>query len=406
MGFGRMGYMGSDLISVIVPVYNAQLYLERCLESILKQSYKNLEILLVDDGSTDMSGKICDQYADLDKRVKVIHKDNQGLVSARKAGINAASGKYIGFVDSDDYIEPDFYWHLYEILVKTGADFVNTGILYEFVDKQKKVIPRERCISFENTDKAGFIRKNDDIANTDGYVVAPAMWSKLFNREFIRKCYFAVADGAQEEDLAAFYKCILECRIFAEVPYAEYHYQVRRDSISNQYTYVSMLRRFIGYNCIYNTLTEYGCHELLDGLLQTRMTMRMLDYVNEADIPGLEAVTYIYPSERGLDGKSIVLYGAGKIGRSYYSQLCMSQYCRIAAWVDKKYNNRPQGVCLGVERLHQLEFDLLIIAVKDYALSEEIAKELVENGIDKKKIQWKEPIHWLKGEGYQWAGQP
>lgn len=395
--------MGSDLISVIVPVYNAELYLERCLQSILRQSYENLEIILVDDGSTDWSGKICDQYADSDNRVKVIHKANKGLVSARKTGINASLGKYIGFVDSDDYIEPNFYQHLYQALVKTDADFVNTGIIYEFVDKQKQkiVIPEERCISFENTDRAGFIRKNDVIAYTHEYVVAPAMWSKLFNAEFIRKCYFAVADGAQEEDLAAFYKCIFECRIFAEAPYAEYHYLVRNDSISNKYTYVSMLRRFIGYNSIYNILKEYGCHELLGDILQKRMTMRMIDYINETNVIGLEAVTFIYPSERELDGKSIVLYGAGKIGRSYYSQLCMSQYCRIAAWVDKKYNNRSQGVCVGVEILSKLEFDLLIIAVKDYELSEEIAKELVDSGIDKRKIQWKEPIHWMKGERHQ-----
>ena len=96
-------------ISVIVPVYNVEQYLPRCVESILAQTYENLEILLVDDGAKDGSGAICDAYARQDERVKVIHKENGGLSSARNAGIDASTGEYLSFVDSDDWIEPDMY---------------------------------------------------------------------------------------------------------------------------------------------------------------------------------------------------------------------------------------------------------------------------------------------------------
>ena len=96
--------MNDELISVIIPVYNVELYLESCIQSICKQSYKNLEIILSDDGSTDHSGKICDKYASLDPRIKVIHKENGGLSDARNAGIEVASGQYFMFVDSDDTI--------------------------------------------------------------------------------------------------------------------------------------------------------------------------------------------------------------------------------------------------------------------------------------------------------------
>ena len=98
-----------NIVTVIVPVYNVENYLQQCIDSIIGQSYKYLEIILVDDGSTDGSGKICDEYANQDNRIKVIHKQNGGLVSARKAGLKEATGKYIAFVDSDDWIDTDMY---------------------------------------------------------------------------------------------------------------------------------------------------------------------------------------------------------------------------------------------------------------------------------------------------------
>ncbi len=101
--------MKNDLISVIVPVYNVEKYMERCVDSILRQTYTNIEIILVDDGSTDASSRLCDEYAARDGRIKVVHKENGGLSDARDAGLAVAEGDYIGYVDSDDWIEPDMY---------------------------------------------------------------------------------------------------------------------------------------------------------------------------------------------------------------------------------------------------------------------------------------------------------
>ena len=114
-------------ISVIVPIYNVAQYLKECIQSIVVQTYKNLEIILVNDGSTDDSGEICDLYAQNDERIIVIHKKNGGLVSARKAGLDVASGEYVGFVDGDDYIAPTFYEVLLNEIVQSNADFVHTG---------------------------------------------------------------------------------------------------------------------------------------------------------------------------------------------------------------------------------------------------------------------------------------
>lgn len=104
----------TEAISVIIPVYNVEKYLEKCIRSVVEQTYINLEIILVDDGSTDQSGSICDKWLEKDERIRVIHKVNGGLSDARNAGLNAASGVYIGFVDSDDYIHPEMYQRLYE----------------------------------------------------------------------------------------------------------------------------------------------------------------------------------------------------------------------------------------------------------------------------------------------------
>lgn len=122
--------VGNDLISVIVPVYNVEKYLHKCINSIINQTYKNIEIILIDDGSTDHSGKICDEYRLIDSRIRVVHKNNGGLSSARNAGIDICSGKYIAFVDGDDYIAEDMYEYLYNNRVEKGI--VACGIADDF----------------------------------------------------------------------------------------------------------------------------------------------------------------------------------------------------------------------------------------------------------------------------------
>lgn len=122
-----------DLISVIIPVYNVEMYLEQCLDSVLSQTYHNLEVILVDDGSADTSGTICDQYKEKDARVKVIHKKNGGLSSARNAGLELAKGDWIGFVDSDDYLAPEMYEALLAIARTADADIALT--YFQCVDR-------------------------------------------------------------------------------------------------------------------------------------------------------------------------------------------------------------------------------------------------------------------------------
>ncbi len=135
--------MKAPLITVIVPVYKAEKYLERCVDSIRNQTYSNLEIILVDDGSPDNSGMICDSLAKLDKRIKVIHQDNGGSSAARNAGLDAMSGDYVGFVDSDDWIEKEMYEILYSRMISEHADISCCGI---------KICTDEKVLHYFNSD--------------------------------------------------------------------------------------------------------------------------------------------------------------------------------------------------------------------------------------------------------------
>ena len=122
--------MTEDLISVIIPVYDVSDYLPRCLDSVLKQTHRNMEILLIDDGSTDSSGEICEAYAKHDSRIHVIHKQNGGLSSARNAGLDSMHGDYYTFIDSDDFVHPDYVSTLLALCMKYGTDISQCGCIH------------------------------------------------------------------------------------------------------------------------------------------------------------------------------------------------------------------------------------------------------------------------------------
>lgn len=146
----------NSLISIIVPVYNVEKYLKKCVDSIVNQTYKNIEVLLIDDGSTDNSGKLCDDIGKSDRRISVYHKENGGLSSARNYGIDRAKGEYIGFVDSDDYVDKEMYSYLYHLIKDNDADLSmcrNADVYNErvFNDNKKKevfIVDREKAIDY------------------------------------------------------------------------------------------------------------------------------------------------------------------------------------------------------------------------------------------------------------------
>lgn len=207
------------LISVVIPVYKVELYLKECVDSVINQSYSNLEIILVDDGSPDSCGKICDEYKNKDSRVKVIHKENGGLSDARNAGIDVANGQLITFLDSDDYISKDMIEKLYINLINCHAD-VSMCAKYCFGEKINPYIFKksEKCIILENNDSLKFI-----------YNDCWEAWSKLYKMELFKNLRYP--KGVLYEDFALTPKIFFHVHRSVYTPEALYYYRQRTDSI-------------------------------------------------------------------------------------------------------------------------------------------------------------------------------
>ena len=184
----------NNKISIIIPVYNVENYIERCIDSLISQSYINLEIILVDDGSTDKSGEICDRYAVVDNRIKVIHIKNSGRGEARNIGLSQANGQYIGFVDSDDWVEKDLYKYMIENIEETKAD-ISICAYYECLDdiKNKKMLYEK---SFVCTGKEALHYTMSNVIGVYWFNIA--IWNKLYKKAVVENIRFT---GREYEDI-------------------------------------------------------------------------------------------------------------------------------------------------------------------------------------------------------------
>ena len=212
------------LISVIVPVYNVEKYIRKCIDSIIQQTYENLQIILVDDGSSDSSGKICDEYAISDKRIMALHKKNGGTASARNLGIESSEGDYIAFIDSDDYIEKDMIEVLYRSLDHANADISICG--YSYIDESGRYLEESGNVSFPDeviTDtKVAFGHFLD--GHAEYYVV---VWNKLYRKEIWKNLRFP--EDRICEDAYVAHHIISRCKTIIYVNSILYFY-VQRDS--------------------------------------------------------------------------------------------------------------------------------------------------------------------------------
>ena len=246
--------MEKDLISIIVPVYNVESFIEKCIQSIIHQTYSNLEIILVDDGSTDNSGKICDMWEKKDKRIKVIHKINGGLSSARNAGLAASSGKYIGFIDSDDYVDSDMYELLHEKCVQYFCDICICGHYVETSDGT--------FIEAEKNDGELILYKdNEAFFKTIKDEIRSFAWDKLYKRELF--CDFEYPNLSYHEDVASTHILIDKAENIVQINKAKYHYIRNDKSISHQIShnkYFDSARAFISRN-EYVRLNHRGSYE-------------------------------------------------------------------------------------------------------------------------------------------------
>lgn len=222
----------SELISIIVPIFNVKDYLHRCIVSIIMQTYKNFELILVDDGSTDGSGTICDEYQKWDKRIMVIHKPNGGLVSARKAGLLAAEGEYVLNIDADDWIEPDMVETLLTAALVNEVDIVCSAHFLEMGHKSKKIINGLCVGKYHTKDIRSYLLYNGTFFQ---FNVTAFIWSKLFKRNILEKTQYPVDEEISfGEDVVVTFPSLLYAQSIYITDYAGYHYVQREGSITNR----------------------------------------------------------------------------------------------------------------------------------------------------------------------------
>ncbi len=382
------------LISVIVPVYNVENYLEDCLNSIVHQSYADLEILVVDDGSTDGSPEICDRFARADARIRVCHQPNKGVAAARREAVLRASGDYICFADSDDKMDAG----MVEFLARSidGCDVVTCGCYCQRADGEyfEQTDSLEEGV-YEDAGSMRYLISNMLIYKERfEYGIQPYLVNKMFRAALLKEVAAGIHSGlSYAEDGELLFQYLLRCRAVRITHTCLYYYRYRADSalhMENE-NYMSDL------NGIYLALKRaFEKHPLKEVLLhQLYLFVLARVYAIQAYMKFPEDVQltgYVFPFSDLEPASRIVLYGAGNIGLRYYQQIFRQKELHMVLWVDKQWEKHQMSIPVSApEEIASHEYDYIIIAVKKKELAEEIRSELMQKGIAGEKILWRVP---------------
>lgn len=368
------------LISIIVPVYNTQQYLSECLESILKQTYQNIEVILVDDGSEDESLKTCMEYAQKEPKIIVVQNRHQGVVATRKSGVKQASGQYCMFVDSDDWIEKDLIDAVLTLTDSGNIDIVNYNMKSVYPDKslEWRYTIKDGVYEFEQLE---YVYKKMMFDFENGYPgIIQSLSTKLIKRDILLSAIENVDDRiTMGEDAAVVYKAMLLAKRVAVTSNVFYYYRVNQGSMSNTKDFDIFMKISCFHKYMQKVFAEYRKEYRLNDQLQ----MYLIHFIEKGvgDIFSLKTRrSYCIPYKALSDNrkKKIVLYGAGNVGRSYFRQFTYYKNVDLVAWVDRSlcgqiiydFEIRP------ISSLKELTFDEVVIAVKDQQIAMEIKEQL------------------------------
>ena len=371
-------------ISVIVPVYNAGQYLDKCISSIVDQTYHDLQIILVDDGSTDCSAEICSRHAQADARIQVVHKENGGVVSARKAGVQAACGEFIGWVDADDWIEPDYFRQMVQAQLESGADFVAAGHYHDIGADSRMVF---------NSIPAG-VYKNCEIlpgllysGSFFEYGLQPHVYTKLIRSSILKKAQMQVDERIYAgEDAAVVYPSVLEAESICITPICGYHYVQHQGSMTKTGNHDELDR--------FHILTDYLEHVFRQKdpsgslAMQLGMYKKYFLFLRSMDVFD-KMVLLPYG---GIPAHSrVVVYGAEVLGQNMHQYLTGCGV-EIVLWADRNYGDyRSRGMQVDDPqsiRQHAGQYDYVLIANTAESTAAAIRKDLVQAGVPEGKIRW------------------
>ena len=373
------------MISIIVPIYKIENYLPQCIESILSQTFQDFELILVDDGSPDSCPAICDEYAKKDHRIKVIHKSNGGLVSARKAGLQIAKGEYVGYVDGDDWIEPEFYERLMNAAVENEADIVAAGFLKDIGDNCTSKCNPIPCHTYSKDEIAhDIIPKMMFDADAFEPGLFTYVWNKVFRRSILYSPQMNVPNSISlGEDAACVYPAVLNANRICVTDDCLYHYRQRADSmlkVSDNYQ-----DDYAGYRILHAYLSD--CFRN-DAVLKNSLDSFVLYLITTRCGGFLLQNNQFYLFDKMPHGKKLAIYGAGTLGQHLVKRLQAVKEYSIVKWVDIDYEIlRTHGLSVdSPESIINAEFDDILIAFLDKNLATIIKQDLMNKGILEKKI--------------------
>lgn len=371
-------------ISVIVPIFNSIEFIDECLNSVCNQAGPEIEVILVDDGSSDGSERKCDEYATRNKYVRVIHQMNKGLVCARKKGVSEARGRYVTFVDSDDWVDDAWYVKAIKVLRENAADVIAYGMQKEFLDYKEEwnnsfpsklytgddlVKLKEKCL----VDDKEFVLWN----------LLPNLCNKLILRELISKYLSNVDDKVTfGEDASCVYPCIWNAQSLLLLDDCPYHYRQRADSMSGSFYSIDIsIIQSIKSTLMKSNFINSKIEEQIQ--LYTTYLMFLRNYSF-----GKSERFLFFPFEKIKQGNRIVIYGAGGLGRSIMHFFCSEKNIEIVGIIDKR-----GGECSTYDyevsepnKLNDWEYDYVIVAVLNERISEKIKNSLMSKGLDSDTI--------------------
>lgn len=390
------------VVSVIVPIYNVQHYLKPCIDSICEQTYTRLEIILVDDGSTDDCGRICDDYAEIDSRITVLHKENGGLSSARNAGLDMAKGEYISFVDADDTVHPSFI----EILIGLCRDYQCTIAQCDYltVAENSLRLPLNTLQSIKLYNNKQALYELCCTSNGTKYTVA---WNKLYKKELFQNIRYPL--GRIHEDEFTTYLLLWKSEKTAVINQYLYYYLQRSDSIMGSGFSVKRLDGLAAFRERLEFLKDKQLWEEYEGTLRamihliessySRLEEKKKDFGSvcaklRKEKEATEWTLRELRSKKALKADAfpkdarIVLYGAGHWGRICCQRIRESQFGVVVGWVDNAWNEleRTEYPVGPVDTLMHISFDFVLLTIKDRQVQEEVAANLVGWGIPREKI--------------------
>ncbi|MBN4057993.1 glycosyltransferase family 2 protein [Olleya sp. AH-315-K02] len=377
-------------ISVLVPIFRIEKYLPKCIESLLNQSFSNFELILVNDGSPDSCPKICDDYSKIDSRIKVIHKENGGLVSARKEGLKNAVGKYISFVDGDDWVDEYYLDTLFKLAEINCADLVVTGHFREFNGKIETIKPRKAGIY--NTSEIESLIIPNVIYNGKfcEHEISTYVWNKLFRRELLNDILFDIPNKIVMGEDAAItfsYLSISKSLVISEIPL--YYYRQRHDSIiksvenpRKEYYRLGLLMNFLKSK-LSHVIKEQTLDKQIKFYLYSQILVRSGGLIqnDSGDI-------FFNPFLKVKQNSRVVVYSSGSFGQHILSINRKIKFFQIIKWIDIDFHdlNVDGNFVQPISSIDNTDFDFLIIATINPTIYESIKFELGLMGIDKKKI--------------------